>query len=163
MGEVTTVFGIDLGTTYSCISYLKDGHPVVCQNIEGENTTPSIVRMPYEGEEAITGITAKDTSVIYSHSTIQFVKSKIGKVSSFEYGYEHEKVVTTPEDVSAEILKKLAADAREYTGLTVHDVVITVPAYFGNNEKQATINAGIKAGLNVIDIIEEPTAAAFYY
>ena len=163
MSEVTTVFGIDLGTTYSCISYLKDGHPVVCQNIEGENTTPSVVRMPYEGEEAIVGTTAKDTSVVYSQATIQFVKSKIGHINSFEYGDEDEKITTTPEDVSAEILKKLAADAQAYTGMEVHDVVITVPAYFGNNEKQATLNAGIKAGLNVIDIVEEPTAAAFYY
>lgn len=163
MSEITTVFGIDLGTTYSCISYLKDGHPVVCQNIEGENTTPSVVRMPYQGDGAIVGTTAKETAVMCHQATIQFVKSKIGRVENFEYGDDEERISTTPEDVSAEILKKLAADAQAYTGMAVHDVVITVPAYFGNNEKQATLNAGLKAGLNVIDIVEEPTAAAFYY
>ncbi len=163
MSEVTTVFGIDLGTTYSCISYLKDGHPVVCQNIEGNNTTPSVVRMPYQGEGVVVGDSAKDTAIMYPQATIQFVKSKIGRVENFEYGDEGEKISITPEEVSAEILRKLAGDAQLYTGMTVHDVVITVPAYFGNNEKQATLNAGIKAGLNVIDIVEEPTAAAFYY
>lgn len=164
MSETTSyVFGIDLGTTYSCISYLKDGHPVVCQSLEGENTTPSVVRMLPEEESPVVGRTAKDMAVIYPDYTIQFVKSKIGHVESFEYGAEGEKQTTTPVAVSAEILKKLAQDASAYTNTTVKDVVITVPAYFGNNEKDATREAGIQAGLNVIDIVEEPTAAAFYY
>ena len=163
MSESTTVFGIDLGTTYSCISYLKDGHPVVCQNLEGENTTPSVVRMPNDTDGAIAGSTAKETAVLYPDQTIQFVKSKIGRIESFDYSYDGGSATTTPEDVSAEILKKLASDAQAYTSLEVRDVVITVPAYFGQNEKQATINAGVKAGLNVVDIVEEPTAAAFYY
>lgn len=164
MSDTTSyVFGIDLGTTYSCISYLKDGHPVVCQNLEGESTTPSVVRMLPEEENPVVGRTAKDMAVIYPDYTIQFVKSKIGHVKSFEYGAEGEKQTTTPVAVSAEILKKLARDASAYTNTTVKDVVITVPAYFGNNEKDATRQAGIDAGLNVIDIVEEPTAAAFYY
>lgn len=164
MSETTSyVFGIDLGTTYSCISYLKDGHPVVCQSLEGENTTPSVVRMLPEEEAPVVGRTAKDMAVIYPDYTMQFVKSKIGHVESFEYGVEGEKRTTTPVAVSAEILKKLAQDASAYTNTTVKDVVITVPAYFGNNEKDATREAGIQAGLNVIDIVEEPTAAAFYY
>ena len=164
MSENTSyVFGIDLGTTYSCISYLKDGHPVVCQSLEGENTTPSVVRMLPEEEAPVVGRTAKDMAVIYPDYTIQFVKSKIGHVESFEYGAEGEKQTTTPVAVSVEILKKLAQDASAYTNTTVKDVVITVPAYFGNNEKDATREAGIQAGLNVIDIVEEPTAAAFYY
>lgn len=164
MNESTSyVFGIDLGTTYSCISYLKDGHPVVCQSSEGENTTPSVVRMLPEEETPVVGRTAKDTAVIYPDYTIQFVKSKIGHIESFEYGAEGEKQTTTPVTVSAEILKKLADDASAYTNVKVKDVVITVPAYFGNNEKDATREAGIQAGLNVIDIVEEPTAAAFYY
>lgn len=164
MSDTTSyVFGIDLGTTYSCISYLKDGHPVVCQNLEGESTTPSVVRMLPEEETPVVGRTAKDMAVIYPDYTIQFVKSKIGHVESFEYGAEGEKQTTTPVAVSAEILKKLAQDASAYTNTTVKDVVITVPAYFGNNEKDATRQAGIDAGLNVIDIVEEPTAAAFYY
>ena len=164
MSEGTSyVFGIDLGTTYSCISYLKDGHPVVCQSLEGENTTPSVVRMLPEEDAPVVGRTAKDMAVIYPDHTIQFVKSKIGHVESFEYGSDDDKRTTTPVEVSAEILKKLASDASAYTNTTVKDVVITVPAYFGNNEKDATREAGIQAGLNVIDIVEEPTAAAFYY
>lgn len=164
MSETTSfVFGIDLGTTYSCISYLKDGYPVVCQSLEGENTTPSVVRMLPEEESPVVGRTAKDMAVIYPDYTIQFVKSKIGHVESFEYGAEGEKQTTTPVAVSAEILKKLAQDASAYTNTTVKDVVITVPAYFGNNEKDATREAGVQAGLNVINIVEEPTAAAFYY
>lgn len=163
MSEGTSyVFGIDLGTTYSCISYLKDGHPVVCQSLEGENTTPSVVRMLPEEDAPVVGRTAKDMAVIYPDHTIQFVKSKIGHVENFEYGSD-DKRTTTPVEVSAEILKKLASDASAYTNTTVNDVVITVPAYFGNNEKDATREAGIQAGLNVIDIVEEPTAAAFYY
>lgn len=160
---ISYVFGIDLGTTYSCISYLKDGHPVVCQSLEGENTTPSVVRMLPEEDAPVVGRTAKDMAVIYPDHTIQFVKSKIGHVESFEYGSDDDKRTTTPVEVSAEILKKLASDASAYTNTTVKDVVITVPAYFGNNEKDATREAGIQAGLNVIDIVEEPTAAAFYY
>lgn len=164
MSENTSyVFGIDLGTTYSCISYLKDGHPVVCQSLEGENTTPSVVRILPEEETPVVGRTAKDMAVIYPDYTIQFVKSKIGHVESFEYGTDDDKHTTTPVAVSAEILKKLAQDASAYTNTTVKDVVITVPAYFGNNEKDATREAGIEAGLNVINIVEEPTAAAFYY
>lgn len=161
--NTSTVFGIDLGTTYSCISYLKDGRAVVCQSLEGENTTPSVVRMLPEEETPVVGRTAKDMALIYPDHTIQFVKSKIGKVDKFEYGTEDDRRITTPVEVSAEILKKLASDAGAYTNTEVKDVVITVPAYFGPNEKDATREAGILAGLNVVDIVEEPTAAAFYY
>ena len=163
MSESTTTFGIDLGTTYSCISYLKDGHPTVCLNLEGERTTPSVVRMMPGDMEPVVGKTAKDTSLLYPDDTVQFVKSKIGKVESFEIGDEDNRRSVTPVQVSAEILKKLASDASKYTGMPVKDVVVTVPAYFGNNEKEATKQAGIDAGLNVIKIVEEPTAAAFYY
>lgn len=163
MSQETTTFGIDLGTTYSCISYLKDGHPTVCLNLEGDRTTPSVVRMMIEDTVPVVGKTAKDTSVIYPDDTIQFVKSKIGKVESFEIGQPDARRTVTPEQVSSEILKKLASDAEKYTNMPVKDVVITVPAYFGYNEREATKRAGIEAGLNVISIVEEPTAAAFYY
>lgn len=163
MSEVTTTFGIDLGTTYSCISYLKDGHPTVCLSLEGEHTTPSVVRMMPGDPEPVVGKTAKDTSILYPDDTIQFVKSKIGKVEKFEIGDPDNRRFVTPVEVSAEILKKLAADAEAYTGMSVKDVVITVPAYFGNNEKEATKKAGEAAGLNVIKIVEEPTASAFFY
>lgn len=156
------VFGIDLGTTYSCISYLKDGRAEVCPSLEGENTTPSVVRMMPEEGEPIAGKTAKDMAILYPEYTFQFVKSKIGKVAEIPYGQDN-SLVTTPEAVSAEVLKKLATDASAYSNTEVKDVVITVPAYFGNNEKMATKKAGEIAGLNVIDIVEEPTASAFYY
>ncbi len=163
MAEEGRVYGIDLGTTYSCISYLDDtGRAVVCQSQEGGNTIPSVVRL-MPGEEAVVGETAKDTSVIYSENTIQFVKSRIGREESFEYGSEDDRQTTTPEDVSAEILKKCANDASMITNSEVRAVVITVPAYFGVREREVTKNAGIKAGLTVVDIVEEPTAAAFYY
>ena len=163
MSETTTTFGIDLGTTYSCISYLKDGHPTVCSSLEGEHTTPSVVRMMPEDTEPVVGKIAKDTSLLYPDDTIQFVKSKIGKVESFEIGDPDNRRSVTPTAVSAEILKKLASDASTYTNMTVKDVVITVPAYFGFNEREATLDAGGGAGLNVMQIVEEPTAAAFYY
>ena len=109
------------------------------------------------------GRTAKDTSVFYPDCTIQFVKSKIGLVESFEIGEEDNRRTVTPIEVSAEILKKLAADAAADSNMEVKDVVITVPAYFGTNERDATMQAGREAGLNVIGLVEEPTAAAFYY
>ncbi len=163
MSEMTTTFGIDLGTTYSCISYLKDGHPTVCLSLEGEHTTPSVVRMMPEDPEPVVGKTAKDTSLLYPDDTIQFVKSKIGKMESFEIGDPDNRRSVTPVAISAEILKKLAADASAYTNMEVKDVVITVPAYFGYAEREETANAGREAGLNVVSIVEEPTAAAFYY
>ncbi len=157
------VFGIDLGTTYSCISYLKDGHPVVCQSLEGDYTTPSVVRIMPEEDFPVVGRTAKDMAVIYPEYTIQFERSMLGHVDTIEYGTEYDKHTTTPVAVMAAILKKLATDASVYTNTTVKDVVISVPAYYGNNEKYATREAGIKAGLNVIDIIEAPIAVAYYY
>lgn len=157
------VFGIDLGTTYSCISYMdEDGRPVVCKSIDNEDTFPSVVRY-LPDEEPVAGRTAKDTAVMYPEYTISYIKNFIGKVSEYEYGAEGDKRTVTPEEVSAEILKKVAADAAANTNTTVHKVVITVPAYFGDPEKKATMEAGKLAGLEVIDIVEEPTAAAFYY
>ena len=163
MSEASTTFGIDLGTTYSCISYLKDGHPTVCLSLEGDHTTPSVVRMMLEDPEPVAGMTAKQTSILYPNDTIDFVKRKIGKVKEFEIGDPENRRTVTPEQVSAEILKKLAHDAEQDSGRPVKDVVITVPAYFGNNEKEATKEAGKLAGLNVVSLVEEPTAAAFYY
>ena len=160
--EEKYVFGIDLGTTYSCISYFdENGQAVVCQNIEGGSTTPSVVRME-PGSEPVVGITAKNTAVIYPENTIQFVKARIGKDASFNYGPDFSQT-TTPVEVSSEILKKLARDASAYTNSEVKRVVITVPAYFGDPERKATRQAGFDAGLDVLSIIEEPTAAAVYY
>lgn len=165
MNEEARLFGIDLGTTYSCISYMDDtGRPVVCPNLEGDSTTPSVVRyLPDDPAEGVVGATAKETAVLYPEYTIQFVKAKIGRMNNFEYGPDDDRRSTSPVTVSADILRKLAADAGVATNTTVKDVVITVPAYFGQNEKSATKRAGEEAGLNVVDIVEEPTAAAFYY
>lgn len=156
------VFGIDLGTTYSCIGYFdENGQCVTCQSLEGESTIPSVVRME-PGSDPIVGNAAKNTAILYPELTIQFVKSRIGIDQSFAYGPD-QSYTTTPVDVSAEILKKIANDGSVYTNSDVKRVVITVPAYFGDSEKRATKEAGEKAGLDVLGIIEEPTAAAIYY
>ncbi|MBE5876619.1 MAG: Hsp70 family protein [Lachnospiraceae bacterium] len=162
------VFGIDLGTTYSCIAYIDEyGKPVVLKNSEGDHTTPSVVMVESE-DNIIVGTEAKRSIEIEADKTVQFIKRKMGK--------EQDTVVlngtkyTAPE-VSAYILKKLVADANEelaQTGVlkdgeTIKDVVITCPAYFGMNERQATKTAGELAGLNVLNIINEPTAAAISY
>lgn len=142
---------------------MKDGRATLCASKEGEYTTPSVVQMEPSEPAPVVGKTAKETSLFYPEYTIQFVKSKIGIVESFEIGDEDNKRTVTPIEISAEILKKLAADAAADSNMSVKDVVITVPAYFGNNERDATIQAGKLAGLNVIGLVEEPTAAAFYY
>lgn len=164
MGETENrIAGIDLGTTYSCIACMDDmDRPEVIGNKEGTLTTPSVVRL-MPGKTPVVGATAKETSEMYPEYTIQFVKSRIGMEKSFEYGPEDNRLTTTPADVSAEILKKVVRDAEEYSNSKIKDVVITVPAYFGVREKTETKSAGEKAGLNVIGIVEEPTAAAFYY
>ncbi len=156
------VFGIDLGTTYSCIGYFdENGQCVTCQSVEGESTIPSVVRME-PGSEPIVGNAAKNTAILYPELTIQFVKSRIGIDPSFNYGPD-QSYTTTPVEVSAQILKKIANDGSVYTNSDVKRVVITVPAYFGDSEKRATKQAGEEAGLDVLGIIEEPTAAAIYY
>ncbi len=162
------VFGIDLGTTYSCIAYLDEyGKPVVLKNSDGDHTTPSVV-MVESADNIIVGKEAKNSIELEPDKTVQFIKRKMGK--------EKDTVVlngttyTAPE-VSAYILKKLVSDANEelkQTGVIkdgeeVKDVVITCPAYFGMNERQATKTAGELAGLNVLNIINEPTAAAISY
>ena len=160
--EEKYVFGIDLGTTYSCISYFdENGQTVVCQNSEGVSTTPSVVRLE-RGTNPVIGMPAKNTAILYPDNTIQYVKSRIGKDASFCYG-EGLTEITTPIAVSSLILRKLADDASKYTNSKVKRVVITVPAYFGDPERKATKQAGIDAGLDVLSIIEEPTAAAVYY
>ncbi|MDD5873928.1 MAG: Hsp70 family protein [Clostridia bacterium] len=163
MQKNNRIAGVDLGTTYSCIACMDDmGRPEVIWNRELTLTTPSVVRFK-PGEAPVVGATAKETSFIYPEYTIEFVKSRIGREESFEYGPEDNRLTTTPADVSAEILKKVVSDAEEYSNSEIKDVVITVPTYFGIKEKEETKRAGEKAGLNVIGIVEEPTAAAFYY
>jgi molecular chaperone DnaK (HSP70) len=154
------VYGIDLGTTYSCIAYVDEtGRATVVNNSEGTNTTPSVVNFSGDNQ-VIVGQVAKESAVIEPDTTISLVKTLMGK-TDFAINYNGED--KSPEEVSAYILKKVTGDAAAMLGSEVKDVVITCPAYFGTAERTATRNAGIIAGLNVLEIISEPTAAAIYY
>ena len=154
------IFGIDLGTTYSCISYVDEtGRAVVVKNLEGTDTTPSVVNFA-DSSHVVVGQIAKETAVLEPESTVSFVKTLMGK-SNFAINYNGEDL--SPEIVSSYILRKIVTDASELLNTEIKDVVITCPAYFGTAERSATKNAGEIAGLNVIEIISEPTAAALYY
>jgi molecular chaperone DnaK len=152
-------YGIDLGTTYSCISYVdKTGRPVVLKNANGEDTTPSVVWFE-SPDNVVVGRQAKDSAVLFPDLVAQLVKREMGQSVHYRFhGQDH-----TPESISALILRELARAAGEQTGETVTDVVITVPAYFGVLEREATRKAGEIAGLNVLDILAEPVAAALDY
>jgi molecular chaperone DnaK len=155
-----TTFGIDLGTTNSCIAYIADsGRPVIINNTSGEPTTPSAVY--FEGpDKVIVGQAAKDVAVLVPHLVAQLIKREMGHPGqSFTY---HGRAYT-PEMISAFILRDLARGAEESIHQTVRDVVITVPAYFGVAEREATRRAGQIAGLNVLDVLPEPIAAALSY
>ena len=150
--------GIDLGTTNSCVSVLEGGEPTVIANAEGARTTPSIVAFAKNGE-VLVGEVAKRQSVTNVDRTIRSVKRHMG--TSWTKEIDGKKY--TPQEISARILMKLKRDAESYLGDTVSDAVITVPAYFDDAQRQATKEAGEIAGLNVLRIVNEPTAAAFAY
>jgi len=150
--------GIDLGTTNSCVSVLEGGEPTVIANAEGARTTPSIVAFAKNGE-VLVGEVAKRQSVTNVERTIRSVKRHMG--TNWSVDIDGKKY--TPQEISARILQKLKRDAESYLGETVTDAVITVPAYFSDAERQATKEAGEIAGLNVLRIINEPTAAALAY
>ncbi len=160
----TKVFGIDLGTTYSCIAQVDEyGRPDVIRNIESQPTTPSVVLFD-EGAEGATsfvvGTQAKRQARIRPDDVARLVKRHMG---TSDWRFVAHDVEYSAASVSSLVLKALAADAERATGTPVTDVVITVPAYFGDEERKATKLAGDLAGLNVVDIINEPTAAAFAY
>ncbi|AXA96566.1 molecular chaperone DnaK [Microbacterium laevaniformans] len=151
--------GIDLGTTNSVVSVLEGGEPKVIANAEGFRTTPSVVAFTKDGE-VLVGETAKRQAVTNVDRTLSSVKRHMGtdwKTQAID-GKQY-----TPQEISARILQKLKRDAEEYLGDSVTDAVITVPAYFNDAERQATKDAGEIAGLNVLRIINEPTAAALAY
>ena len=150
--------GIDLGTTNSCVSVLEGGEPTVIANAEGARTTPSIVAFAKNGE-VLVGETAKRQSVTNVERTIRSVKRHMG--TNWTMDVDGKKY--TAQEISARILMKLKRDAEAYLGDTVTDAVITVPAYFDDAQRQATKEAGEIAGLNVLRIVNEPTAAAFAY
>src|SRR5213080_1247165 len=174
--------GIDLGTTNSVIAVMEGGEPVVIPNSEGSRTTPSVVAFTKSGERLV-GTLARRQAAVNPENTVysikRFMGRKFGEVDSerkiVPYQVKPSKddraVVFvpsankefTPEEISAMILQKLKADAEAYLGEKVVDAVITVPAYFNDSQRQATKNAGQIAGLNVLRIINEPTAAALAY
>jgi len=150
--------GIDLGTTNSAVSVLEGGEPTVIANAEGFRTTPSVVAFTKDGE-ILVGETAKRQAVTNVDRTIASVKRHMG--TNWTFAVDDKKY--TPQEISARILAKLKRDAETYLGEPVTDAVITVPAYFNDAERQATKDAGEIAGLNVLRIINEPTAAALAY
>jgi molecular chaperone DnaK len=150
--------GIDLGTTNSVVSVLEGGEPTVIANAEGLRTTPSVVAFTKDGE-VLVGETAKRQAVTNVDRTIASVKRHVGT----DWKVEIDDKKYTPQEISARILAKLKRDAEQYLGEEVTDAVVTVPAYFNDSERQATKEAGEIAGLNVLRIINEPTAAALAY
>ncbi|AFV96661.1 MULTISPECIES: molecular chaperone DnaK [unclassified Sulfuricurvum] len=178
---MSKVIGIDLGTTNSCVAVYEGGEAKVIPNKEGKNTTPSVVAFTDKGE-ILVGDPAKRQAITNPDKTIYSVKRIMGLMMNEEKAKEaHDKVtykivdkngmaavdvagkIYTPQEISAKILSKLKADAESYLGQAVSDAVITVPAYFNDAQRKATKEAGTIAGLNVLRIINEPTASALAY
>ena len=155
---MSRLIGIDLGTTNSCVATMENGEAVVIPNAEGGRTTPSVVAFTKSGER-IVGAAAKRQAVTNGSRTIFSIKREMG--TDNRVNIDGKKY--TPQEISAMILQKLKQDAEAYLGETVTDAVITVPAYFSDGQRQATKDAGRIAGLNVLRIINEPTAAALAY
>src|SRR6186713_140109 len=151
--------GIDLGTTNSVVAVLEGGDPVVIPNAEGSRTTPSVVAFS-KGGEVLVGEVAKRQAITNPDRTIRSVKRHMGEK---DWSVDVDGKPWTPQEISAQILAKLKRDAESYLGDTVTQAVITVPAYFDDSQRQATKEAGQIAGLEVLRIINEPTAAALAY
>ncbi|MBR5746011.1 MAG: Hsp70 family protein, partial [Clostridia bacterium] len=152
------IIGIDLGTTNSCVAVYEGGEPTVIPNAEGNRTTPSVVAFSKTGERMV-GQVAKRQAITNPDRTVISIKREMGtnhKVNIDGKDY-------TPQEISAYILQKLKADAESYLGTKISQAVITVPAYFSDAQRQATKDAGKIAGLEVMRIINEPTAAALAY
>ena len=154
----SAVIGIDLGTTNSCVATIEGGKAVVIPNSEGSRTTPSVVAFTKEGERLV-GVTAKRQAVTNSERTIISVKREMGT----DWTKDIDEDNYSPQEVSAFVLQKLKADAEEYLGTEVKQAVVTCPAYFSDSQRKATKDAGRIAGLEVLRIINEPTAAALAY
>ncbi len=152
------VIGIDLGTTNSCVATLEGGQAVVIPNSEGSRTTPSVVAFAKDGERLV-GVTAKRQAVTNSERTVLSVKREMGT----DWSKEIDDDDYTPQEISAFVLQKMKSDAEEYLGREVSQAVITCPAYFTDAQRKATQDAGRIAGLEVLRIINEPTAAALAY
>jgi len=181
MSKKEYVLGIDLGTTNSAVAIVENGEPLIITNSEGKRTTPSIVA--FSNDERKIGDPAKRQAVTNPTQTIYSIKRFIGKDFSSQYVTEESKKVPykvektgknvpsvrirdnkyTPQEISSMILQKMKKTAEDYLGQEITKAVITVPAYFGDAERTATIEAGKIAGLEVLRIINEPTAAALAY
>ena len=155
---MSKIIGIDLGTTNSCVAVYEGGEPIVIPNPEGARTTPSVVAFSKTGERMV-GQVAKRQAITNPDRTIMSIKREMGR----NYTVEVDGKKYTPQEISAMILQKMKADAEAYLGQTVTQAVITVPAYFTDAQRQATKDAGKIAGLEVLRIINEPTAAALAY
>ena len=151
------VIGIDLGTTNSCVAVMEGGEAIVIPNPEGARTTPSVVA--FANNERLIGQVAKRQAVTNPENTVMSIKRQMGKKTTVKLGGKEYQ----PPEISAFILQKLKADAEAYLGESVSQAVITVPAYFSDSQRQATKDAGKIAGLEVLRIINEPTAAALAY
>ncbi len=156
---MSNVIGIDLGTTNSCVATIENGEAVIIPNAEGARTTPSVVAFTKDGGERLVGITAKRQAVTNPARTMISVKRHMGT----EWSTDVDDATYTPQEVSAFVLQKLKADAEAYLGHEVTKAVITCPAYFSDAQRKATRDAGRIAGLDVLRIINEPTAAALAY
>ena len=152
------IIGIDLGTTNSCVAVMEGGEPVVIPNAEGNRTTPSVVGFAKDGERLV-GQVAKRQAVANAENTVSSIKRDMGSSKKVKAGGKD----YSPQEISAMILTKLKNDAEKYLGQKVEKAVITVPAYFTDSQRQATKDAGKIAGLEVLRIINEPTAAALSY
>ncbi|MEO1953233.1 MAG: Hsp70 family protein, partial [Campylobacterales bacterium] len=178
---MSKVIGIDLGTTNSCVAVYEGGEAKIIPNAEGKNTTPSVVAFTDKGETLV-GDPAKRQAITNPEKTISSIKRIMGLMMNEENAKAaHDKVtykivdkdgaacvdvagtIYTPQEISAKILSKLKEDAEAYLGEKVTDAVITVPAYFNDSQRKATKDAGTIAGLNVLRIINEPTASALAY
>ncbi len=155
---MSKVIGIDLGTTNSCLAVMEGGEAVVIPNAEGNRTTPSVVGITKDGERLV-GEVAKRQAITSPDRTVQSIKRQMGTDYKVDFGDKK----YTPQEISAMILQKLKTDAENYLGEKVTQAVITVPAYFSDSQRQATKDAGKVAGLEVLRIINEPTAAALAY
>ena len=155
---MSKIIGIDLGTTNSCVAVMEGGEPVVIANAEGARTTPSVVAFTKDGERLV-GQIAKRQAITNPDRTISSIKRQMG--TTFKVDIDGKAY--NPQEISAMVLQKLKADAEAYLGETVTQAVITVPAYFSDSQRQATKDAGRIAGLEVLRIINEPTAASLAY
>src|SRR5574344_633516 len=155
---MSKVIGIDLGTTNSCVAVMEGGEAVVIANAEGNRTTPSVVAFSKTGERMV-GQVAKRQAITNPDRTVSSIKREMG--SSYQVTIDGKDY--TPQEISAMILQKLKQDAEAYVGETVTQAVSTVPAYFTDSQRQATKDAGRIAGLEVLRIINEPTAASLAF